>query len=232
MKPISHLIFLLVFVLNAPHSIAQNYDSENQIYGLNPILYNGKVYDYFLGPNVKGNQYFNNSDFLKGCITLREQKFEDVLLNYDILNQELILKYTDNQESQRLLIVSKAWLGEFSLGNEHFIVFTKPDGEKMIVQEINQGKIRLLRLWTKKLTADLSFGSESYVITKRNQKLYLTYNKVFAEYSKIKDLLVLLNMEKQKKVKNYLRQNKIKARTSDITELSGLFDYCNQINNY
>lgn len=231
MKPISHLIFLLIVVLNAPHSIAQNYDSKNQVYGLNPILYNGKVYDYFPGSNVKGNQYYNNSDFVKGCINLRGQKFEDVLLNYDILNQELILKYTDNQESQRLIIVSKAWLTEFSLGNEHFTLFAKPDGEKMIVQELNQGKIRLLRLWTKKLTADLSFGYESYVFTKKYQKLYLTSNKVFVEYSKVKDLLGLLNMEKQKKIKNYLKQNKIKARTSDITELSGLFDYCNQLNN-
>lgn len=209
--------------------LAQNAVADINVYGLNPILYNGQVYNYFPGAGVKSHQYFQQEEFKSGSITIRSKKYEDVLLNYDILNQELILKYSDPQGSNRLLMVSKAWLKKFQIGAEEFALINTSDGQKIIVQTLNPGKIQLHSHWTKKLVADLSFVSKNYVFEDKRQSLYLSYNNDLQEYKSTKDILALLNPEAQEKANRYIKENKIKTRRSSTDQIIGLLNYCNQL---
>ena len=219
---------LFFYALVIPIS-AQELSNDTAIYGLNPILHNGEVYNYFPSAGVKGHQYFDQKNYAEGCISIRGTKYEKVLINYDILNQEVILKYTDPQGSNRLLTVSKAWLEEFNVSSEHFSLIDTPKGEKLIVQTLNQGKIQLHNHWTKKLIAVISFVEEHYVFDKKNSSLFISYKNSLQEFKSTKDILALLDEENQKKVKRYLKENKIKARTSSLDQLIGLLNYCNQL---
>lgn len=222
---------LLVYLFSPPQLLAQNVVDDSHIYGLNPILYNGKVYNYFPGSGVKGHQYFEQKDFVEGCISIRGTKYEKVFLNYDILNQQLILKYVDPQGSNRLLTVSKSWLEKFSIADEEFslIKTTETQSQKFIVQTLNQGQIQLHIHWTKKLIADLSFVSRNYLFENKRPTLYLSYKNDIKEYKSTKDILSLLDLKTQAKVKLYIKQNKIKTRTSSQDQLIGLLNYCNQV---
>lgn len=216
------------YVLLSPLS-AQEIIDDKAIYGLNPIIHNGQVYNYFPRADVKGHQYFEQNIYVESCISIRGTKYENVLLNYDILNQEVILKYVDPQGSNRLLTVSKAWLKKFNISNEQFLLIDTPKGEKLIVQTLNQGKIQLHKHWTKKLIAVISFVEEHYIFEKRKSTLFISYKNNLQEFKSTKDILALLDDETQQKVKIYLKENKIKARAHSLDQLIGLLNYCNQL---
>lgn len=224
-----YLLFNITLYLSAPLILAQNTIDDKAVYGLNPLLYNGKVYNYFPGTRVKGHQYINQKDYSEGSLTIRGVKYKKLLLNYDILNQEVILKYVDPQGSNRLLTVSKAWLEKFSIGQQNFSLIETPDNQKLIVQTLNQGDFQLHNNWTKKLIANISFVSEHYLFDEKNSTLYLSYRNILHEYNSTKDILKLLNNKDQQKVKLYIKQNKIKARTNSLDQLKGLLNYCNQL---
>ncbi len=209
---------------------AQELSDDTPIYGLNPILHNGEVYNYFPSAGVKGHQYFYQKNYAEGCISIRGTKYKKVLINYDVLNQEVVLQYTDPQGSNRLLKVSKAWLKEFELSGEHFSLIESPEGEKLIVQTLNQGKIQLHNHWSKKLIAVISFVEEHYVFEKKRSTLLISYKNSLQEFKSTKDILALLDEEDQQKVKSYLKENKIKARTNSTKQLIELLNYCNQLN--
>lgn len=225
----SLIFFSLLFYLVGAPLQAQNTVDDIPIYGLNPILYNGQVYTYFPGVGVKGHQYFEQVDFVSGSITIRGIKYENVLLNYDILNQEVVLKYTDIQGSNRLFMVSKAWLEKFSIGTEEFSILDASEAQNMIVQTLNKGAMQLHLYWTKRLIVDISYISKNYVFEKRKQTLFLVYKNNLQEFKSTKDILSLLPQEAHKNVVNYLRKNKIKARTNSLDQLIGLLNYCNQL---
>lgn len=229
MPRILFIFFNVYFCVLLSSLSAQEMIDDKAIYGLNPILHNGQVYNYFPSAGVKGHQYYDNRNYSEGCISIRGTKYENVLLNYDILNQEVILKYTDPQGSNRLLTVSKAWLEEFRVSREHFSLIDTPKGEKLIVQTLNQGKIQLHKHWTKKLIAVISFVEEHYVFDERKSTLFVSYKNNLQEFKSTKDILALLDDEAQQKVKIYLKENKIKARAHSLDQLIGLLNYCNQL---
>lgn len=224
-----YLIFSLIFYLVTTHTSAQDVQEDKLIYGLNPILHNGQVYNYFPGASVKGHQYFDQKNYGEGYISIRGTEYKNIFLNYDILNQEVILKYVDLQGSNRLLTISKAWLEKFSIANEQFSLIDTPKGEKLIVQTLNQGQIQLHSHWTKKIIAEISFVSEHYTFEKKRNTLFLSYKNDLQEFKSTKNILALLNDEAQQKVKHYLKQNKIKARKSSLDQIIGLLNYCNQL---
>ncbi|MCD6179499.1 MAG: hypothetical protein J7K39_06310 [Bacteroidales bacterium] len=223
-----YFLSLFFYVLVIPVS-AQELSDDTPIYGLNPILHNGKVYSYFPGDQVKGHQYFKQKAFSKGCVSIRGIKYENILLNYDILNQEVVLQYTDPQGSNRLLAVSKAWLEKFSISNEQFSLINTPDGHKLIVQTLNQGKIQLHNHWTTRIIAEISFVAEHYTFEKKRNTLFISYENKLKKFNSTKDILNLFNNENKLKIKRYLKQNKLKARRNSLNQLIGLINYCNQL---
>ncbi|RLD36128.1 MAG: hypothetical protein DRI74_09640 [Bacteroidetes bacterium] len=224
-----YLFFSLILYLLSPYISAQNIIDDKQVYGLNPLLYNGKVYSYFPGDQVKGHQYFKQKAFSEGCVSIRGTKYENILLNYDILNQEVILKYSDPQGSNRLLAVSKAWLEKFSISNEQFSLINTPDGHKLIVQTLNQGKIQLHNHWTTRIIAEISFVAEHYTFEKKRNTLFISYENKLKKFNSTKDILNLFNDENKLKIKRYLKQNKLKTRRNSLNQLIGLINYCNQL---
>ncbi len=224
----NYFIFLLFFLLYNT-GIAQKGIDDTEIYGLNPIVYNGEVYNYFPGVGVLGHQYFEQEEFTSGCISLRGTKYENVLLNYDILNQELILKYTDQQGANRLLKVSKAWLQKFKMGEEEFFIIESPENQKIIVQIAKEGPFKLYVYWSKKLVTDINFVSEHYVFDKKRRTLYIAYKNKLIEYKSSKTIMALLPKSEQGKAKNYMKINKIKPRTGSLDQIGELIAYCNTL---
>lgn len=222
------LLLLSIFLSNTIQVIAQDKIDDNQIYGLDPVIYNGKVYNYFPGVGVKGNQYFEQKDYVEGTISIRDHTYENLLLNYDILNQQLILKYVDPQGSNRLLIVSEAWLKKFSIGNEQFSIISNADGQKIIVQTLNKGILQMHIMWSKKLVAEINLVDEHYKFNE-NKLLYISSKNSFEEYNSTKDILALLSKENQLLTKSFLKKNKIKSRTTKEADLIMLLEFCNHL---
>ena len=131
-------------------------DIKEGPYGKDPLLFNGRIYTYYLPANTGGNQYLLGDVFSIGGADIRGVHFTGLELNYDIYNQEVLLKSTDQSGGTRIIELSKAWLEGFSMDNRRFELIPDKDNAPVIYQVSGKGPYRFLYRWTKLLDLDIS----------------------------------------------------------------------------
>ncbi len=207
----------------------QSGNNEDNIYGLDPLLYNGRTYSYFLPATTGGSQYLIDNQFENGSVTIRGVTFNNLALNYDIFNQELILKYNTNLAGLRVIIVSDAWLESFSLKNMDFEVITSRDTVKRMYQVIGTGPNRILYFWKKDLELDNVQGSKKYTFTPAKKEMYLYHGANIFKFRNNKIFYSLFGSEKKPFIKDYIRKNKINVKKATDKTMKELISWCNSL---
>ena len=207
------LLILILFVAN-PGYAQTPVLTANEIYGLNPLLYNGKFYTYFTAANTKGSQFLDDHEFVKGSVRIRGKNFRNLLLNYDVFNQQLVLKYKTRMNNMMKLVISKAWLESFNLDDKHFEILSFPGSKSRIYQVIGQGRYRILYTWTKTYALDHTFGATNFAFSKPIRGSYLQLGNKLMHYKSNKSFVKLFGPENKSSLNKYLRKNKIKIRKS------------------
>ena len=219
------LLSLIIIFFSTIYSFSQDVDS---IYGLNPILYNGQLYTYYVPSSVSGNQYLHNKDFHAGIVNIKNTQFDNVLLNYDIYNQEVVLLF---ELKQRLLVIKllKDKINNFLIGNEYFELIQDDQSDYIIYQVIGDGNYKILYRWQKWLKLSTDKESGGYLFTKPIKTTYLKINNEIFKYRNNRTFLSLMEDSKKQQVKKYLKQNKINVRRASDNELSELIKLCNSL---
>jgi len=205
--------------------------SANHIYGLNPLLYNGKFYTFFPAANTKGSQFLGGPEFVKGSVKIRGKNFPGILLNYDVYNQQVVLKYKTRMNNVMKIVISEAWLESFSLGKKHFEILTFPNTRSRIYQVTGTGRYKILYSWTKYYALDHTFGATNFAFSKPVRKSYLQSGNKLKRYKNNKSFIALFAPENRLLLKRYLRKNKIKLRKSGQQATLKLINYCNALSN-
>jgi len=203
-------------------------DSIGNIYGLDPILYNGKLYNYYPQKKIIGNQYLTDEKYLRGEIIIREKKFSNLSLNYDIFNQELILKYNNSFNFVNSLIVSKAWLQEFTIGSSRFKLLILNNFPERIYQVIGNDSIQIYYFIKKDLKLDNVSGQSSYEFILQ-KLLYIYENNRLIPYTNNKSFIHFFDIKNRLMIKKYLRKHKIKVKKASDQVMEQLINYCNDI---
>ncbi len=224
-------IVLFVLAQIAPFiSEAQNaHMQDDQIYGLNPQLYNGKYYSFFLPPDTKRTPFLKDSAFLKGSVTINNTRYDHLSLNYDIYNQQLILRYKTRVGNTQLIIISDAWLQSFTLGDKHFERIKVSDTSKRIFQVLGEGKTRILYYWRKNLALSNSYGATNFVFSKPVRKSFIQFGNTLMRYGNNKHFIRLFTPDIQAKIAKYLHRNRVNVKKSDDRTITRLIRYCNTI---
>lgn len=229
---ISFLRIILLFLLfsGASGISAQQAEGDNDdVYGLNPVLYNGRLYTFNTPLNTSGNQYFSQRQFETGSVTLRGVTFTDLLLNYDIYNQQLIIKYKIKTGAASLITVSDAWLEAFSINGLNFKIFTTQDTVKRIYQELGSGPIYILYYWNKTLKLDNSYGATNLTFSKAIKERNLLIGNDILPFRNNRSFFSLFDLGKRLMIKEYLRQHKINVRKAVDQKMTELMFYCNTL---
>lgn len=203
-------------------------DSLIKVYGLDPLLYNGLLYKSFYPSNVKGDQFFLNSDYIQGEATIRGAKYKNLDLNFDIYKQEVLLKYLNTTHSYNTIMLSKTWLEEFSIGNCRFIFYATNDIPKRIYQVLGKDSLQILYYWKKDLKLDNVTGNKSFRFIPRREQ-YLLINHSLNRYYRNNSFIHLFSKEKQGQIKKYLRKNKIKVFNAQDQIMEELINYCSKL---
>jgi hypothetical protein len=203
-------------------------DSFNLVYGFDPILYNGKIYKYFPKSNIIGNQFFIDENFLPGEITIRDKKYSNLKLNYDIYNQDLILKFESAEGFINSLIVSKAWLQEFSISGFKFKICKLNDFPERIYQVIGDDSVQIYYYHKKNLELNNVSGLSRYTF-KHERTRYLYKNRILYQYSTNKSFVKLFNTRNQPDIRQFMRKNKIKVKKSSDAQINQLISFCNDL---
>lgn len=181
----------------------------------------------FNPPNTtEGNQYLAGNEFVPGTLKLKGITYSGLQLNYDIYNQQLLLRYKSNTGALNRIIVSDAWIESFSMNNLNFLVL-KNNGRKMFYQVFGDGKYRLLYHWTKKLELGHFLGATNRVFSKPHRAMYLFYDDTVLEYRNNKGLIALFDKSEGVKIRDYLQRNKISLRKASDSRMAELVSFVN-----
>lgn len=211
-------------------SAQAQYQNPSQVYGYDPLLYNGKVYSFYPVPGTEGTQYlFDTFDSL-GSITVRGVTYSNLTLNYDIYNQLLILKYKNAIGSQSLIEISFAWLEKASLWNCNFEPVTEPNAMKHLYQIIGNGAEKIMYYRYKELSIDTRTASKAHFFSNAIRELYVKTDNRMVKYKNNRTLIAVFDKSRQDAIKKYLHKNKIKAKKASDQVMTELINFCNTLN--
>ncbi len=196
-------------------------------YGLDPLLYNGKFYSYFVSSDKKGSPFFNEADYTPGYVQLHGLIYNGLALNYDLINQQLVLQYMIKNGGIKHIIISDAWLEAFNLGETHFETVRSEDSLRHIYQVIGSGSTYILYAWSKELKLDSSPGAKSFFFSKPFRRAYLSIGKNMVKYFNNKTFVSILDPKMQNRVKKYLSQNHINVKKASDPVMANVVSFLN-----
>ncbi|PLX10520.1 MAG: hypothetical protein C0597_16645 [Marinilabiliales bacterium] len=226
MKITKHGLCLIILTLFSIQIFSQsNYKITE---GINPDLYNGTIYNYGVSGNIKGHQFFEDEIFKIGSITINDTVHNNLLLNYDIYNQKILLKYI-HKERTVIISIPKEKVKEFSIQDNRFIVLNKRAWDYSIYELIGKSNHQILLGWEKNLELSDKSEAANYAFTKAKRTNYLYYRSEINEIKNKKDFLSLFIESEAQLIKKYMKQNKIRIKHDSQEKLNALINYCNNI---
>ncbi len=228
---LKRIIPVCILLVTVSGILAQeNTDYLYKIYGSDPVLFNGRYYTFNPPLNTGGNQYFTDNKFEKGSVALRGKAYDNLLINFDIYNQQLIVKYQGKSGDIYPIIVSDAWLEAFSFKNLDFKVFSSNDTLKHIYQVLGSGPDYILYFWKKKFKLDNSFGATNHSFSRPVREMNLFIDNRILQYRNNKSFYSNFSPEKQAAIKEYLHKYKIRVKNATDNKMTELISYCNSLN--
>lgn len=204
-------------------------ENPDTVYGLDPVLYNGTLYASYMPGNVNGHPYLFSSGFEPGYVIIKGRKFDNVLLNYDIFNQKLLLKYQDLNGSGRIILLSQAWMNVFSLQDKQFEYIDAGTGQKKLFQVIGNDTLKILYSWKKELSLSNQAGNTGYYFSDPVKTMYLYGNNGLYRFRNNRNFIDFFYPEIKSKIAIYLRENRINVRKASDRNMLLLINNCNEI---
>ena len=194
-------------------------------------LYNGKFYDYFPPANFSGNQYLVSPKFSSGIAYLQGNKYDNLSLNYDILNQELLLAFETTEGAKRVISISLAYVDSFLFQNKRFVINQLDSANQQIEEKVQLLNLKFYIYYYKKLELQSALGEINYYYSNVFRKTYFVLSGERVEVNSNKSFYKLFDKEMSVKVKQYLNKNKFKIKKMSDIELLGLLGFINSENN-
>lgn len=220
---------LFILLLLCPgFLLSQNFlKDSNRVFGLDQILYNGKRYLYLPPPASKGHPYFSSKTYTAGTVTLQDHCYCNVFLNYDLLNQQLLLKYRDEKGTLTIIEVSKAWLNKFTLGENTF-EYLDLENNPRFFQVLGEGRIKVLYHWRKTLDVELAIGSYYLTYSAPIRETFLLIDGKIEPFRSKQGFLKLLDPQQRDAIKKFMRKNKIRLNKASDQEIKTLIQFINK----
>jgi hypothetical protein len=209
-----HLIFFILCFGRFEFSYAQPALTD-----LDPTLINGKQYTFYTR-GVRGHQFMSDGRFMEGTITIRDKVYENQILQYDLYNQILVLKFYNRQHADKIIVVSDAWLNAFSLGNARFEIHQTADSSKKIVQVIRHQSLEIQYLWKKEMK--LENIERQYVFSAPMRETYLCINGTALRYRNNQSFAKAFGKNNALSVYKLLKQNKLNVKWASDDEMKTL----------
>jgi hypothetical protein len=224
--------FLLLFsLLMVSFTVKPQVKSGNNdpVYGYDPLLYNGKIYDFYPVAGTEGTQYlFDTFDSL-GSVTIRGVTYDNLSLNYDIYKQLLVLKYKNVAGSQSFIEISYAWLEEACLWKNNFEPYTATNSTKRLYQVLGNADKKILYYWSKELWLEDQKISKNHYFSSARKDMFVFTNNQLISFKTNAGFVKSFSPKQQSFIKSYMRSFKINVRKANDLIMTDLINYCNSL---
>jgi len=193
-------------------------------------LYNGCQYAQFpFSFAENGHPFFKDAAPGTGTVTYDEVLYENVTLQFDEVQEVLIL-----HDTSRLIQLLNPRIAAFSVFNNQFIRIAKDSLNPVLVRTgfynvLYSGKVRLLKREEKTIREDVSTGALLRFIEK--QTYYYTQKDGVFQAIKNKNSLSSIFADKRKELRQFAKKNKLSYRNDRDNTLTRLTAYYDQLTN-
>ena len=180
--------------------------------------------------NIEGSPYLLN-DWNKGSFkTVSGKQMNSADLKYDIAEDLLVFKGTDNEPmflSEKVV----SFTIESPNGPRNFVNgFPKNDkiNEKSYLEEIESGKISLYKRYTVSIIDSKGYGSNAVShLFNQSSTYYILKDKNLIKFTPTKNNVIALNEAKENEILTYIKVQKIDFKKD--SDLKKLFEYINTL---
>jgi hypothetical protein len=201
------------------------YKSVVNEYGFDQVLVNGICYeDEYLG--TIGHPFLFENRFYKGTMIYREREYQGLDIKYDIYKQQVVL-YIRQNNSNAWIIPSNDFISAFSLDDKIFVKYTFKGLPGFYQTIFDTEELKCLYYWSKlRYDSDHNRSYNSSRFTDSERKTCLIVDGVLKKYVDNRSFVGLFPQESQLRIKQYMKNNKIKVDKGSDAEIAKLVTYC------
>lgn len=226
--------------LNNQHLIKGNYANQDfskaqdfkqalkRVYGVNQLLVNGRNYDRYR-KNLIGHPFIFSDKFVPGSITYRGIKFENVMLNYDVNKDKVVVWHFHGTEQQLFFCPPNEFITEFELEDKKFIRRKVKNRPTSFYQELYTGKLKCYYHWRKNERDVLENHTVYKEFLDLRVRMYIEYGAGEHEFLGKRGFIKAFPEEKQKAIRSLLKREKIHLKKSKIEDIAYLMSECDKI---
>lgn len=218
-------------VLFASVLTAFMYQTKAQIAVTNNI--NGTPLEVKDDGKIKGSRYLID-DWVKGQVLQEDNKsFQDMLLKYDVLNDQLIFKDKNNQilkfkyPVKQFQLLSPEFLNHPSIFKNGFPATGKLTNKSFYLV-LAEGKATLLKKPVKSINESIPYGESTKTEEILNSEhYYVLHNTKMVKIKKDKESLIKTLTDKRAELDQFAKQNELKGKSDE--ELIRIIEYYNTL---
>jgi hypothetical protein len=166
---LSIILSITALIPTAAQSASPGIDTIN---GSDPFLFNGRQYIYQIPPGSSGNPFLYGPEFQKGWITIGGRQYQNLNLNFDVVNQVLLLKYIDQAGYTMVIEESESWLTSFGIGPSEF-EFIRENNLPQIYQVFRGENMKIRYHWQKELKLENVMTTAAYAFSPPKKTSFL-----------------------------------------------------------
>ena len=230
MKPVFRILIAFSLILFGFQSHAQLLKKDlDQVYGLNPHLYNGKLYSGSYGQKVSGHQFLEGSSFKDGSAKVLGENYTDLQLNYDIYLQKIILKFETSTGASSQIEIPQSHIQSFQMEGQFFQLFQENDSTYKIYQLIGKPNHQILIYWYKKLVPITSTNQFEYEFQDAKKEIFLLVKGKLNYIKNNKSLIKMTDSKDQHLLKKWIKTHHFKIYKAHQEELLSLSQFLNSL---
>lgn len=230
MTLLPRFIFLLILVVVSKAAFTQApSNNHDPVYGFDPFLYNGRIYYFYPPPGTAGTQYLLDEFDPHGTLTVRGVTYSNLALNYDIYNQQLIMKYVNTLGSSSLVAISDAWLDSFTLGDGYFELISEASAGKRIYQVLGDGNKKVMYYQNREMLIDNAKSYKNYYFSTIRMKKYVFTDGSITSFNTNRNFIKAFKPGIQDLIMKYIRNNRIDVKKANNLIMTDLINYCNTL---
>ena len=237
-------ILSLNFFLSSALSAQVSHAAEQGFYELKEIFDQGYVPDhnllngreYELPYAATSHPYFNTDLYRPGSLLLNGEAYESVPINYDIVDQQLILQVILQNpgslfDREIKVVLNTEFIDHFKINGLMFRKIAFPETGSSFFQVVGSGDTGCFLLWKKTLHSSIYSGSTRYTYSKQSREIYLQKKGQLHLVRSRSSFTSLFDEKYQQEINEFLRREKIRFRNASAEELGDLMNFCIELTN-
>ena len=208
------------------YELKENFDHLN---GPDYNLLNGRQFD--LPYSGISHPYLNADRYRPGCLLLNGEAYDSVTINYDIVDQQVILQSPDNSDQIIKVVLNRELIDQFKIDGLTFRLMSLPETGSSFFQVVSSGDISCYLLWKKKLIRSTVSGNTSYNYSKQSREIYLQREDQLFHVKDKPSFTGIFDEAFQKEIKGFIRREKIRFRNASDEQLGHLMNFCAGLKN-